>query len=224
MNAEKKAVNDYLMSFVSPERRARMESVLCFRQRYMSVVLEDIFQPHNASAVLRSCDALGVQDLHIIENRNSYRINPEVELGTAQWLSIRRYNEEENNSTRALQGLKKAGYRLVAAMPGEDHPLEELDLSAGPMALIFGTELSGLSQEAREMADEGFSIPMYGFVESFNISVAVAITLYSLVSRLRSSDIDWRLSEEEREEIRGQWLRSSIKQASLLEKEFHRGR
>ena len=223
LSAEKRALNDYLMGFVSPERRAKMESALRLRQRYITVVLEDIFQPHNASAVLRSCDAFGVQDLHIIENRNSYRINPDVELGTAQWLSISRYREEGNNTPKALQELKAAGYRLVAARPGRGcEPLEELSLSEGPLALMFGTELSGLSQEALEMADETFSIPMYGFVESFNISVAVAISLYSLNRRLRNSDIDWRLSQEEGEDIRGQWLRASIKNAELLEREFRR--
>ena len=229
MNAERiieeqKRVNDYLAGFITPDRREKMESVLRLRQRYITVVLEDIFQPHNVSAVLRSCDAFGVQDLHIIENRNRYRINPDVELGTAQWLNINRYNGGETNTPQALSGLKEAGYRLIAALPGRDQPaLNELGLEAGPVALMFGTELTGLSQAAVDMADESFSIPMHGFVESFNISVAVAITLHSLDCRLRESDIDWRLSDQEREDIRGQWLRSSVKKAAVLEREFLNG-
>lgn len=213
--------NDYLASFISPERRERMNAVLQRRQRYITVVLEDIFQPHNASAVLRSCDAFGIQDVHIIENRNSYRINPDVELGTAKWLNIQRYREAgAGNTVPALKGLKDAGYRLAAALPGGRGLLGEVDLHAGPIALLFGTELSGLSPEAIEMADETFSIDMYGFVESFNISVAAAITLYSMCERLQSSDIAWQLSAQEREDIRGQWLRSSIKGAAQLEKNF----
>ncbi|MGI9256183.1 MAG: TrmH family RNA methyltransferase [Salinispira sp.] len=213
-------LNDYLATFITPERRERMRTVLALRQRYITVVLEDIFQPHNASAVLRSCDAFGVQDVHIIENRNTCRITPDVELGSAQWLSIRKYKEKKNNTVQALKTLKTRGYRLAAASLQAKQSLEELTLERGPLALLFGTEMTGLSQPALDAADETFSIPMRGFIESFNISVAAAITLYSLTKRLQASHIEWELSHGEKEDIRTQWLRSSIKKSDILVKEF----
>lgn len=211
----------YLQQFVSARRVERMRSVLAERTRYLTVALEEIYQPHNASAVLRSCDSLGVQDVHVIESRNRYRLNPGVELGSAQWLSLYRYGATDGGTIAAVETLRAQGYRIVATSPHNGQvTLNEFDLNAGPTALLFGTELDGLSAQALDLADEYLVIPMFGFVESFNISVSAAIILHSLMSRLRASGIDYHLTAEEQQAILLEWLRSTIKRAELLEQQF----
>jgi tRNA (guanosine-2'-O-)-methyltransferase len=218
-------LNEYLSAFVTERRLEKIHRVLADRHRYLSVVLEDIYQPHNASAVLRSCDAFGVQDVHIIENRNEYRINPDVELGTAQWLSIHRYRRQEHNTAEAVASLRQRGYRIVATAPHRnDCLLEDLPLEPGPIALMFGTELTGLSDEAMALADEYVRIPMHGFVESYNISVSAALSLYELNRRLRGSQIPFSLTDDERQRILHDWLAASIKKSDALEAEFRRSR
>ncbi|MGC9311598.1 MAG: TrmH family RNA methyltransferase [Sediminispirochaetaceae bacterium] len=212
----------YLSSFVTSERLRKMRSVLAERTRYITVALEDIYQPHNASAVLRSCDGFGIQDVHIIENRNTYEVNPKVELGTKQWLSLTRYSRSEENTAAAVETLRRRGYRIVATSPhAEDVNLEEFDLSRGKAAFFFGNELDGLSRVLLDSADEFMKIPMFGFVESFNISVSCALTLHHLVHALRASGLDWHVTEEEQEVLLLQWLRNSIKNCETIEKNFH---
>lgn len=211
----------HLQEFVTPARLSRIKEVLANRTRYLTVVLEDIYQPHNASAVLRTCDATGVQDVHIIENRNSHTLSPGVELGTSQWLTRHRYRESADNTAAAVQQLRQRGYRIVATTPHRDDVTpEHFNLEKGPAALLFGTEISGLSETALELADEYIRIPMYGFVESYNISVSAAIILTRLVERLRCSDLDYLLSEHERRSLLLQYLRNSIKHVDKLEERF----
>ena len=213
----------YLERFVTEQRSETMTRVLEQRTRFITVVLEDIYQPHNASAVLRTCDCFGVQDVHIIENRNSYRINPDVELGTAQWLTLHRYGQRENNTPEAIAELRRRGYRIVATTPhGRTVPLDEFHVAGAPTAVLLGNELEGLSEDALDAADERLRIPMYGFVESFNISVSAAIILNTLCSALRRDRDDWMLDAAEREEIRLGWLRRSIKRSAELEREWER--
>jgi len=212
----------YLSSFVTPERLRKMRSVLAERTRYITIALEDIYQPHNASAVLRSCDGFGIQDVHIIENRNTYEVNPKVELGTKQWLSLTRYSRSEENTSAAVESLRSRGYRIVATSPhAEDVNLEEFDLSRGRAAFFFGNELDGLSRELLDSADEFMKIPMFGFAESFNISVSCALTLHHLVHALRATGIDWHITDEEQEVLLLQWLRNSIKNCATIEKKFY---
>jgi tRNA (guanosine-2'-O-)-methyltransferase len=214
-----------LRRHVTDRRWERMQQVLAQRSRYIAAAVEDIYQPHNGSAVLRSCDAFGVQDVHIIENRNHYRVNPGVELGTAQWLSMYRYPRPQDDTapagaprTRAaVATLHRLGYRVVATTPHRDDvTLSQLDLSAGPVALLFGSEKEGLSEVALELADEYMRIPMQGFVESLNISVSAAVSMHDLSARLRESEIPWRLSERERNIVLARWLRHSVRHAGLI--------
>ena len=212
---------EYLKQFVTPHRWQLFQKVLQYRTRYITVVLEDIFQPHNASAVLRTCDIFGVQDVHIIENYNQYRVNPQVALGSQKWLNLYKYNELENNTLQAIKTLRKKGYRIVATTPHRDDvELKQFDLSKGPVALMFGSELPGLSQIALDNADEYLKIDMYGFTESFNISVSAAIILHHLVNKLHESDLPWQLSEQEKQQILLNWLKNSIKNADALLKRF----
>ena len=219
------ALIEFLSGFVTPRRLALFDRIIDRRTRYITVVLEDIYQPHNASAVLRSCECFGVQDVHIIENRNRYRVNPDVALGSSQWLSLKKYQSSENNTQHALSGLKKAGYRLVATVPGKRNSksLDEFSLDKGKVAILFGTEMKGLSREAMNMSDEFLYIPMVGFTDSLNISVSVAVILYQLTSKLRMSDLFWELSEEEKTGIKLAWLKQTVKKSDLLIERFLKG-
>lgn len=215
------ALMEYLSGFMTENRLAKFNEILENRTRYLTVVLEDIYQPHNASAVLRSCDCFGVQDVHIIENRNEYEVNPEVALGSSKWLDLIKYNGKANNTPEAIKALKEKGYRIVATTPHKDDVnLEELDLEKGPIALMFGTELHGLTESALDLADEYMKIPMYGFTESFNISVSAALCLFHLSEKLRKSNIEWPLTPKEKTEIKLNWIRQTIKKSDLIEKDF----
>jgi len=213
----------YLAKFVTEERWQLMNRIIADRTRYLTVVLEDIFQPHNASAVLRTCDCFGVQDIHIIENRNKYTINPDVALGASKWLNLKKYNRNEENTVTCINELKAQGYRIVATTPhNNDVDLEAFDLTKGKLALMFGSELPGLTDVALENADEFLKIPMYGFTESFNISVSAAIVLHHLRWKLNQSGIKWQLNETEKDEILLNWLRQSIKRSEIVEKDFYK--
>ncbi|MBI9106700.1 MAG: RNA methyltransferase [Spirochaetales bacterium] len=214
---------EYLSSFATENRMKRMHSVMEQRTDYITVVLEDIFQPHNASAVLRSCDGFGIQNVHIIENRNQFRPNKDVDMGTSQWLSLSRSTAEAGArvTKQTLNRLKEDGYRIVATTPhSDDTNLEDFDLTSGKTAIVLGTELEGISDDVTECADEYLKIPMHGFVESFNISVACALILHHLSWKLRQSELDWRLSSERQQEILLSWLRGTVNNSEALEKRF----
>ncbi|MFQ5731750.1 MAG: TrmH family RNA methyltransferase [Planctomycetaceae bacterium] len=218
------ALLEFLSGFVTGNRLRLFDDNLRQRTRHVTVVLEDIFQPHNASACLRSCDAFGVQDVHIIENRYEYRLNPDIELGSAQWLTLRRHFSGDDNTAVCIRDLREHGYRIVATSPRSDtHPLAECDVTR-PAALLFGTEHEGLSETALNLADERVRIPTYGFAESLNISVAVAVALHHFTTQLRNSTVDWRLSESERNQLKLAWVRRTIggKRLPIIEAEFLR--
>ncbi|HCC70867.1 MAG TPA: TrmH family RNA methyltransferase [Bacteroidales bacterium] len=212
----------YLEKFVSERRVKLFDEVLSYRTKYITLVLEDIYQPHNASAVLRTCDCLGIQEVNIIENRNKYSVNPDVALGADKWLDMIKYNRSDNNTTEAFKNLRGKGYRIVATTlhEGDEVSLDKFDINKGEIALVFGTEMHGLSKQAVDNADEYLKIPMLGFTESFNISVSAAIITYQLVKSLHESDIPWQLSENEKMLLKLNWLRKTIKRSELLEKKF----
>jgi len=215
---------EHLSACVTQNRFSLFQQVLSERTRYITVVLEDIYQSQNASAVLRTCDCTGIQDVHIVEQQNEYEINRDVALGANQWLSLHYYNTGEDNIYKGIESLKKQGYRIVATSPhAEGTSPEAFDLSKGKAALMFGTELNGLTDRAMELADEYIQIPMVGFTESFNISVSAALVLYGLRKRLESSDLDWRLDEEERAELLLNWLRTTVKMSEQIEKQYAKG-
>ena len=212
---------DYLTQFVSQARRKKFDDVLQFRTRHITIALEDIYQPHNASAVLRSCDCFGIQDVHIIENRNEYTVNPDVALGSFKWLNLIKYCSAENNTLSCIKSLKKNGYKIIATTPHtRDCDIQYLNIDE-PLCLFFGTELKGISDVVKEHADGFVKIPMFGFTESFNISVSAALSIYTLISKLHQSKISWKLSDSEKEVIILNWLRESISKPDLIEKEFH---
>lgn len=210
---------EYLKQFISEARWNRINEVLDNRTDHITVVLEDIYQPHNASAVLRSCDGFGIQNVHIIENNNVFDASSEVTIGADQWLSLHRYKKtDSDNVADCFEFLRKEGYQIVATTPHEnDHNLDELEITK-PTALVFGTELDGVTDQVMEQADAFVKIPMSGFSESFNISVSAAICLYDTSNRLRRSvpKTEWVLSESRREELLLEWVKKSIKAGDKL--------
>lgn len=211
----------YLSEFVTPERFEMFNRIAQERTRYATIVIEDLYQPHNISAVLRSCDCFGVQDIHVIENRNAYEENPEIAMGASKWLNVNRYSERENNTQETLRELKAEGYRIVATTPHtDDVMLNDFDVTKGKFALVFGNEKEGITDTVRAEADEFMRIPMYGFTESFNISVSAALCLQYIAQSLRKADIAWQLSTEEIDEIVLTWLRQNLKSAELLEARY----
>ncbi|MBL7891728.1 MAG: RNA methyltransferase [Bacteroidia bacterium] len=221
MNDNKKLI-EYLSGFASEERVKKFHDVINNRTRHITIVLEDIYQPHNASAVLRSCDCFGIQDVHIIENKNQYTVNQDIALGSSKWLNLIKYKNHPNNTLACINDLKKKGYRIVATSPHkEDNIIQELDITS-KTALVFGTELKGISDEVMQHADGFVKIPMYGFTESFNISVSAALCLHTLVHKLHHSDIHWQLDDQEKEQVMTEWLRNSINRSDLIEEEFYK--
>ncbi|MGE3313928.1 MAG: TrmH family RNA methyltransferase [Planctomycetaceae bacterium] len=213
-NAE---LDSYLASFVSAGKLDRFDAALQNRTRHITVALEDVYQRQNASAVLRSCDCFGIQDVHVIENELPFRINPDVARGAAQWLSVRSHSSEDNpriigaNTSDCIRALRDQGYRIIATAPSSSGiPLEEYDITA-KTAIFFGTEKRGLSPIARDQADGFLTIPMHGLTRSFNLSVAVALCLYELTRKLRESNIPWQLSDDERAALRSEWVRLVLK-------------
>ncbi len=212
--SDKKELVVSLWQFISENKRTKMTEVIKNRTRHVTVVLEDIFQPHNASAVLRTADIFGVQDVHIIENKYAFKPVSTVAMGATKWVDTHSYT----SPLQALEQLKACGYAIVATTPHTDvYTLPTLPIDK-KMALFFGSEQVGLSSEVLEAADMCVKIPMYGFVESFNISVSVALCLYDITMRLHSSDIAWRLSDDERDDLLLKWMGRVSKTAKLLQK------
>ncbi len=221
LNTEtKKALLAHLIEFITARRKSLFIKVLSFRTRQLTVVLEDIYQSQNASAVLRTCDLTGIQDVHIIENKNTYNINPDVALGSSKWLNMVKYNEQENNTLLAYEKIREKGYKIIATTPHENnYSLDDIPVDE-KLAVVFGTELTGLSDTAINNADGYLRIPMYGFTESYNISVSAALILYHLTDRIRKSEIDWQLSDEEKIDIELEWVRRTISRSEIIENQF----
>ncbi len=187
----------YLASFMSEHRRSLLPEVLLNRTRHLTVVLEDLNKPHNASACLRTCDCFGLQDVHIVENQNQFHAHRDIARGAPQWLTLHRHRDLDENTRPCLQSLKDAGFQIVMTSPHEpDCELETYDISR-PTAIVFGNEKFGASETVREMADHVMRIPMHGFAESFNISVALGVCLHHL-TEAAATDPDWRCLLEER--------------------------
>jgi len=212
----------FLSGFVTPERLSLFHKILSLRTNYLTVVLEDIYQTQNTSAVVRTADCFGIQNVHVIENKHVFQVNPDVVRGASNWVTVNRHNGTEMNTPDALRKLRQSGYRIVVATPHDhDVDLENFDLEKGKAAIVFGCERPGLTEFAKKEADEFMKIPMVGFTESLNVSVSVAVTLHHLTHQLRSqSKINWQLTDDEKQKIVLDWLRASIKRVDLLEEKF----
>src|SRR5690606_26615450 len=197
----------YLETYLTEQRKDRFKQVLSERTRHFTVVTEDVYQLHNTSAVIRTCDVFGIQDLHVVEEKVSKRIDKEIAMGAQKWVSLKRYNSIND----CIKNLKNSGYQIIATTPHNNSTLlHDFDVSQ-KSAFFFGKESEGLSDTVMNAADGFLKIPMYGFTESLNISVSVAIILQSVVSKMKQSKINWQLSEEEKFDIEMQWLKKTIK-------------
>ncbi len=209
-------VIEFLSRFLTERRKTLINDVLQQRTRYLTVVLEDIFRAQNASAVLRTCECQGIQDVHIIENNHLYEVNPDVVKGAAKWLTLIKYPQcDIDNTPICFSDLRSNGYQIVGADPKGDLSMEKLAIDK-PIALVFGTEFHGLSDSAKNGVDHLVAIPMYGFTESYNLSVSAAICLESITSRLRQSSIDWALSKNEINELKLEWYKGQVRDADNL--------
>lgn len=215
---------DHLSRFVSDHKKAFIEKVLEQRTRYVTVVLENIYQSQNASAVIRTCECMGLQDVHIVEDTAKYQLNIRVLKGSNKWLNLRRYKTRQVNNTEAcFNQLRSEGYRILVADPAEDGiSINDVDVTKGKLALVFGNELHGASEYSLAHGDQKVRIPMFGFTESFNISVSVAICLSTILEKLRASGMFIGLSDEEKQSIRLAWYRKIVRRSDILEREFLR--
>jgi tRNA (guanosine-2'-O-)-methyltransferase len=223
MTEKELLLSNHLAQFVSDHKKEFVDRVLNERTRYVTIVLENIYQSQNASATLRTSECLGLQEVHIVENTAKYHLNIRVLKGADKWLELHRYRTPGVNNTEAcFTKLKSEGYRIFVADPAEDGvSIEELSANQ-KIALVFGNELRGVSAYAVENADGKIRIPMYGFTESLNISVSVAICLSTLMKKLRESGVDFHLREEEKRLIKLEWFKKIVKRSDLLAREFLR--
>lgn len=204
---------DHLAEFLTDERRRTLAAALAERTRYMTLLAENTFHPHNASALMRHCDAFGVQELHTVETLCKFSPNASIVRGTDKWVDVRRHA----STGEAVAALKGAGYRIVATTPHrEDATPETFDVGRGPFALVFGTEHAGISDEVIASADEFLRIPMCGMVESLNVSASAAILIYTLSERMRLTVGNWRMSDAEQAETLCRWMRRSVKDSEAI--------
>mgnify|MGYP002623150959 FL=1 len=210
---EKEKLYNELCDMISDNKQSLFNRLAPLRTRHITIVLEDVYQSHNASAVLRSCDCFGVQDVHVVEQRNPFNPAGDVAVGSSKWVDYYKHHD----ILAAYKHLHKHGYQIVATLPHEnDTMIGNLDIKQ-PTALVFGTELTGLTPAAIENADAYVKIPMYGFTESFNISVSAALSLYSTTERMRhSADLKWQLSNEEQLDLKLQWCLQVIRDGESL--------
>lgn len=208
---------NYLEGFLTDNRKEKFLKVLGNRTNHFTVAIEDVFQLHNTSAVMRSCEVFGVQQLNVVEEKFGKSIDKEIAMGAQKWVDVNRYESISN----CVESLKNKGYQIIATTPHEnDCFMDDFDISK-PSALFFGTERDGLSEEVMKNADGFLKIPMVGFTESLNISVSAAIILQNLMNRLRNSDVNWKLSEEEMLEKRMQWAKNTIKDIKRIEARYY---
>lgn len=215
---------DYLGQYITPHKKMVMERVLAKRTRHITVVLEDIFKPHNASAVIRTCDCFGLQDMHVIEKTNQYKVNPYVTRGASQWVDLHKYYREDGKSVDAcFDSLRKSGYKIYGSSPSADS-ISIYDLQPEEkLALVFGNEHEGISGEVKSKADGLVHIPMLGFTDSFNISVSASIFLFDLVRKAETMGIEnFHLSEDEKKQLRMKWYREIVKNSDIHEKVFRK--
>ncbi|MGD1842542.1 MAG: TrmH family RNA methyltransferase [Thermonemataceae bacterium] len=219
----KRVIWQYLSSFLTENKKQLFENVLANRTRYFTIAAEDTFDERNASALVRTAECLGIQDVHIVNNgiTSLYKLSKGIVKGSHKWMNVHIYSQEHRNNTQVcLEVLKAQHYQIIATTPHkEDVFLEDFDINQ-KAAFFFGTEQFGLSETVLKQADGFLKIPLYGFTESYNISVAVAILLHYLTQQLRSSAVDWQLSEEEQLDLRIEWALKCIKHGKKLLRRF----
>ena len=209
---------EHLLSYLTERRKELFKEVCSKRTKHFTVVTEDVYQLHNTSAVMRSCDVFGIQELHVIEEKLGKKIDREIAMGAQKWVNIHRHHSTDV----CIDVLKKEGYQIIATSPHNNATeISEFDITK-KSAFFFGKEKDGLSNTVLNNADGFLKIPMYGFTESLNISVSAAIILQSVVTRLKDSNIDWKLTESEKKELIFHWTKMTIKSADQIIDRFYK--
>lgn len=207
---------DYLEGFLTDSRKEKFLKILESRTNHFTIAMEDVYQLHNTSAVMRSCEVFGIQELNVVEQKFGKRIDTEIAMGAQKWVDINRFNSMQN----CMDSLREKGYQIIATTPHNDScMLHEFDVTKRS-AIFFGTERDGLSQEVIDQADGYLKIPMVGFTESLNISVSAAIIIQDITNRLRQSEVDWKLTPDEILQKRLTWTRNSIKDIKRIEERY----
>jgi tRNA (guanosine-2'-O-)-methyltransferase len=222
MNTEKKlAYLYYLKKFVTKERQEKIKEILELRTRWITIALEDVSQSQNVAAIMRTAEAMGLQDAYSIERETVIDIKTNIARGAIQWMTLQRYQIKNyaNPTLACIEDLQKQGYRVVATSPHATQQVSDLSIDK-KLAFVFGTEISGLSDEALAACDERISIPQYGFVESFNVAVSAALCLYDTTTRLRASEISWNLSDKEKFDLELEWMEHSVERPELMKSAF----
>ncbi len=218
---EKEKYLEYLESYLTPRRKTLIEQISAQRTRHFTIVAEDTYQDHNASALIRNCECFGIQDLHIIEEHNSYRLAKGMTQGSEKWVDLHYYSEHKNNTQTCINTLREKGYTIIATSPHETECLlDDYDFTK-KSAFFFGKERTGLSQEVMDQADGFIKIPMFGFSESFNISVSAALLLQSLMGKLRKThDEKMFLSQDEIINLKIEWCIKTIQNGDRIAKKY----
>lgn len=207
---------DYLKQFLTEERLNKIEHFSQESSDFVLPVMEDIYQYRNAAAIVRSVEACGFHHVIALEEENVFNPNLKVTKGAETWVQV----EKMPSNLNALLEIKKRGYKILAVSPEKNATLLPDYEVKEPIALVFGTELEGVSNEILDFADETLAIPMYGFTKSFNVSVAAAICMYELKQKLISSDLDYKLSEEKLLRMKIRWSVNSIRSGEEILKKY----
>lgn len=209
----------YLSDFITEKRLGRIKEVASKRTNHFAVALENLFQGHNASAVLRTCDCFGIQNVFAIENVNKFQPNEEIALGAEKWLNINHFNDEKSVE-KCYAELRSQGYKIAATTPhGNPVPVEEMDVTK-PIALVFGTEKEGLSEQALAGADFTVALPMYGFTESFNISVSAALFMQKIIDKSIAQKVDRFIDKNEQKILIASWILKTVSDPEGLMKKY----
>ncbi len=219
MDTIESKIKEEFFKIITENKKELFTKIAAERTNHITVVLENIYQEHNASAVIRSCDCFGIQELHVIEKGNAYKVQRDIALGAGRWVDMYNYDRGTTVSSDCIQKLKSRGFSIIATTPHASETIHSLPIDQ-PMAFIFGTERQGLSEEMLALSDHQVKIPMYGFTESFNISVSVAIVLNTIRARLEKSNNNWKLSSEEQTLLINKWCRKILNGGDHLEAHF----
>ena len=210
---------DYLKQFLTDERLSKIEHFSQESSDFVLPVMEDVYQFRNAAAIVRSVEACGFHHVVALEEENVFNPNLKVTKGAETWVKV----EKMPNNLDSLNEIKNRGYKILAVSPENNATmLPDYEVNE-PIALVFGTELEGVSDEILDFADETLAIPMFGFTKSFNVSVAAAICMYELKQKLMKSGIDYKLSDEKLLEMKIRWTVNSIRSGEELLERFLKG-
>jgi tRNA (guanosine-2'-O-)-methyltransferase len=191
---------------LTPRRVQLLRELAAKRSRFYCMVLEDLVDPHNISAVIRTSEVFGLQDVHIIEEVNAYEINKSVLKGSFKWMNLYRYKQRST----CMDLLKSKGYQIAVASTNTSTPIYEIDLDK-PTAFYMGSERFGNHPETLEKADVHFILPQYGITESMNVSVAAGVLMTHLECHMRAKSREqFCLNSFEQEKILLEWYKRHV--------------